>query len=93
MKLVAAEVPARTRRGDKAEKTDAADPANGGIRREPELPEHEAIEPVAPVPTGEFDFGDREDGDGDAIRNRRLADRMRQVARQASLDPKDGVEL
>ena len=74
-------------------KATATDPANSGIRREPELPEHEDIEPCSGVPQGEFDFPDEDGGAEDAERNRRLADRMRYVARQASLDPMDGIDL
>ncbi|WP_441723597.1 MULTISPECIES: type IV secretory system conjugative DNA transfer family protein [unclassified Inquilinus] len=33
---------------------DAEDPVNGGIRREPMLPEHEAIAPETAMPTKEF---------------------------------------
>lgn len=35
-------------------------PANAGIRREPELPEHEEIVPPPPSPEGEFDILDDE---------------------------------
>jgi type IV secretion system protein VirD4 len=93
---IAAAKPARASRsrgGDDPAEAGAADPANSGIRREPELPEHEAIEPRRTVPQGEFDFRDEDGGDEDAVRNRRLADRMRNAARQASLDPKDGIDL
>jgi hypothetical protein len=37
-----------------------ADPANGGIRREPELPEHEEIAPPDQPALGEFDILDDE---------------------------------
>ncbi len=40
------------------------DPANSGIRREPELPEYEDIAPEASPPSPEFDFAEDE-GDGD----------------------------
>ncbi|MEC9246447.1 MAG: conjugal transfer protein TraG [Pseudomonadota bacterium] len=67
------------------------DPANAGIRREPELPEHEEI--IAPSsPAQEFDILD-DDPDIDAAKARALRSRMRMVARQASLDPNDGIEL
>ena len=67
------------------------DTANGGIRREPELPEEQEIVPPPPPPPGEFEF---DDGAGeDATTARRLNDRMRGNARQAALDPKDGIEL
>jgi type IV secretion system protein VirD4 len=69
------------------------DPANGGIRREPELPQHEEIvpEPVKPVP--EFTFVE-EDPDDDAVRARALRQQqVRSLARQAAMDPGDGMEL
>ncbi len=68
-----------------------SDPANAGIRREPELAEEQEIVPRAAPPRGEFEF---EDGAGDdAAANKRVRDRMRRAARQASLDPNDGVDL
>ena len=69
-----------------------SDPANAGIRREPDLGDHEEIVARPAVPQSEFEFGEGE-SDADAIRNRRLQDRMAGTARQASLDPDDGVAL
>ena len=71
---------------------EAGDPANAGIRREPELPEHEEI--VAPPlsPASEFELLDDEP-DVDAAKANAMRNRMRMVARQASLDPGDGIEL
>ena len=68
-----------------------SDPANAGIRREPELPEHEEIIPP-PSPAREFDILDDEP-DLDAAKARALRQRMRAVARQASMNPDDGIEL
>ncbi len=68
------------------------DPANAGIRREPELPEHEEIISPPRPPEQEFDILDDEP-DVDAAKARALRQRMRMVARQASLDPGDGIEL
>lgn len=68
------------------------DPANAGIRREPELPEHEEIVAPPRTPEQEFDILDDEP-DVDAAKARALRQRMRMVARQASLDPGDGIEL
>jgi type IV secretion system protein VirD4 len=68
------------------------DPANAGIRREPELPEHEEIVAPPRPPEQEFDMLDDEP-DVDAAKARALRQRMRIVARQASLDPGDGIEL
>jgi len=70
---------------------DGGDPANAGIRREPELPEHEEIVPP-PTPTQEFELLDDEP-DVDAAKANAMRSRMRMVARQASLDPGDGIEL
>ncbi|MFG1306848.1 conjugal transfer protein TraG [Xanthobacter autotrophicus] len=68
------------------------DPANAGIRREPELPEHEEILPPLPSPAQEFELLDDEP-DVDAAKANAMRARMRMVARQASLDPGDGIEL
>ncbi len=68
------------------------DPANGGIRREPELAEHEDIAPEPPVPSPEFAFGEDEPDD-DAVRARALRAAARGLARQAALDPGDGIDL
>jgi type IV secretion system protein VirD4 len=68
------------------------DPANGGIRREPELAEHEDIAPEPPKPSLEFSFGEDEP-DEDAVRARALRATARGLARQAALDPGDGIDL
>lgn len=70
---------------------DTDDAANGGIRREPELPEEQEIVPSLPLPPGEFEFDDSSGEDAAAAR--RLNDRLRANARQASMDPNDGIEL
>jgi len=68
------------------------DPANGGIRREPELPVEQEIAPSRPVPlTSEFEFDDGASEDATAARQ--LTSRIQGTARQASLDPDDGVSL
>jgi type IV secretion system protein VirD4 len=69
------------------------DPANSGVRREPELPKHEDIAPKPKRPLGEFSFGDEDTAQADAARNQKLQEQMRSTARQASLDPGDGVSL
>ncbi|MFN4205327.1 MAG: conjugal transfer protein TraG [Agrobacterium albertimagni] len=68
------------------------DAANAGIRREPELPEHEEIVAPPPSPAQEFELLDDEP-DVDAAKVNAMRTRMRMVARQASLDPGDGIEL
>jgi type IV secretion system protein VirD4 len=67
------------------------DADNGGIRREPELPEHEEIV-LAPRVVSEFEF-EEPMIEEDLAQSRRQADRMRTVARQAALDPGDGIDL
>jgi type IV secretion system protein VirD4 len=69
----------------------AGDDPDGGIRREPTLPEHEQIAPEpGPQPEREFVFAEDEQDD-DTARTRALAARARRVARQAALDPDDGI--
>jgi type IV secretion system protein VirD4 len=68
------------------------DPANGGIRREPDLPQHEEIVPEQARPTPEFVFGE-EDPDDNAVRARALRQQARGLARQAAMDPGDGIDL
>ena len=69
-----------------------ADPANAGIRREPELPEQEEIAPPERPAVNEFDVLD-DDPDVDAAKARSLRGQITSVARQASMDPADGIEL
>ncbi|WP_297838358.1 conjugal transfer protein TraG [uncultured Roseibium sp.] len=72
---------------------DDEDEANAGLRREPELPEHVAIVPEREKePAREFEMLDDEPEDN-ARQRQSLRRRMRQVARQASLDHDDGIEL
>ena len=70
----------------------AGDPANAGIRREPELPEQEEIVPPPPAPVQEFDLLDDEP-DVDAAQARAIRQRMRMVARQVAMNPDDGINL
>jgi type IV secretion system protein VirD4 len=73
---------------------DNDDPANAGIRREPELPEHEDIEPSKPALISEFAFEDgSEEPDDEAVRLAELRRQMGGFARQASLDPADDLGL
>jgi type IV secretion system protein VirD4 len=70
------------------------DPANAGIRREPELPEHEDIEPSKPALVSEFAFEDAsEEPDDETVRLAELRRQMGGFARQASLDPADDLGL
>jgi len=69
------------------------DAANSGLRREPELPDHLAMvkETTMSPPTKEFDETD--DTDDSVLQARVLSQQMRRVARQAALDPGDGLGL
>ena len=68
------------------------DLANGGIRREPALPQHEAIVSEQPKPSPEFALLEDE-ADDDPIRAKALNQNFRAIARQAALDPDDGLGL
>jgi type IV secretion system protein VirD4 len=68
------------------------DPANGGIRREPGLPEHEAIVSEQPKSSPEFALLEDEPDD-DPILAKPLSQNFPAVARQAALDPDDGLGL
>ena len=65
---------------------------DAGIRREPELPEHEEIVAPPPSPEQEFEFLDDEP-DVDAAKARAMRQRMRMVARQVAMNPDDGIDL
>ncbi len=69
-----------------------ADDGDGGIRREPEVPEHEDVAPELPFPREEF-AALEDEPDDEAQRARAMQTRFRNVARQAALDPDDGIEL
>jgi type IV secretion system protein VirD4 len=68
------------------------DPDNGGIRRDPALPEYEAIVSEPPAVTPEFALLEDEPDD-DPERAKTLNRTFRAVARQAVLDPDDGLGL
>ena len=68
------------------------DPDNAGIRREPELPEHEEIAPEPRQPAQEFELAD-DDADDAPQRPRVLQGQVRTIARQVSLDPADDMGL
>ena len=71
----------------------ADDPTNAGLRREPGLEPHKDIapDPIKPA-VNEFE-PDMDERDDDAARIRALARNARNVARQISMDPGDGMEL
>jgi type IV secretion system protein VirD4 len=88
-------VPAAISSGREVNPSGAApidDPANAGIRREPELPEHEEIAPEQAKPAPEFLFSEQ-DTDDAALRARAFRQQARGLARQVAMDPGDGMEL
>jgi len=69
-----------------------ADTANSGIRREPELPEHEAITREAPAPLPEFALLDDERS-RKTVRTAALQRSFTAAAGQAAMDPDDDMAL
>jgi type IV secretion system protein VirD4 len=61
---------------------------NGGIRREPETPQHEDVVIKAPLAENEFDAVPDE-GDTDALQSTASNRSMQGLARSVSLDPDD----
>ena len=59
------------------------DPANAGIRREPNLPDHEEVVPRRPV-AREFEFAEDE-LDDDTMIKQRMVQQFGSIVRQASL--------
>ena len=68
------------------------DPANGGLRREPELPQHEEVIAEPGPAKAEFDFAD-EEADDEVQRAATLRKQGSDIARQAAMDPGDGLGL
>ncbi len=84
--VVGGEPPAKS--GEPAD----ADPANAGIRREPELPEQEEVVPEKPAPEREFDVLE-DDLDIDTAKARTMQQSIQVIARQATMDPADGLDM
>jgi type IV secretion system protein VirD4 len=85
----------RTPSADLAAALKAEDAANGGLRREPELPDHVAIVKETTAPSrvaDEFDLVD-ETPEQVARQAQVLRQRMRGVARQVSMDPGDDLGM
>jgi type IV secretion system protein VirD4 len=72
-------------------KRESRDP-NGGIRREPELPQHEDVVIRAPLSENEFDSAP-DDGDADAVQARALSRSKQDIARSVTIDPDDPMDL
>jgi type IV secretion system protein VirD4 len=68
------------------------DPANSGLRREPELPQHEEVAAEPGPAKAEFDFAD-EETDDEVQRAATLRKQGADIARQAAMDPGDGIDL
>ena len=68
------------------------DPTASERRLQPELAQPQSADRQAPL-ENEFEFDPPEEDDDGAIRNRRIMQQMRGVARQVSLNPDDGMEL
>ena len=68
------------------------DPANAGIRREPELRAPEEIAPAPAKPTAEFTFAE-ENSDDEVARASILRRQARGLARQAAMNLDDGLGL
>jgi type IV secretion system protein VirD4 len=74
--------------------SDDEESENGGIRREPGLPDHEAVAPKTLAPASEFAFGEEDlDEDTAAAKARVLTRQFGYAVRQAPLDPADGLAL
>ena len=74
----------------------SADPANSGVRQEPETPTHEAVVPAKPKPppkpANEFDLDD--ETSDDAARRGEVARQLARTAvRQTPLDPADDLRM
>jgi len=72
------------------ERTGDDDPAGAGLRRQPELDEVRPVETRLPL-ADEFADDTLDEADDEAVRRRGLDRAMRRVARQAALDPGDGM--
>jgi type IV secretion system protein VirD4 len=69
-----------------------ADPDSAGVLREPPLPNHEEITREQPTPAPEFAFAE-DASDDDLLQNETLRKGMATMARQAAMDPADGLGL
>jgi type IV secretion system protein VirD4 len=76
---------------DRSQRADD-DGANGGIRREPTLPKHEAIAPEGSEVTPSVAAVEDQSNET-RIRSAAVRHRLRSVARQAAMDPDDGMAL
>ena len=75
-----------------APESDDEDPTESERRRQPELSRVQPVEQRGTI-ENEFEIGLTDDDEEDAARNSRMNRIMQGVARQASLDPADGMDL
>lgn len=75
-----------------ASESDDYDPTESERRRQPELSRVQPVEKKETI-ENEFEIGLADDDEDDAARNSRMNRLMQGVARQASLDPADGMDL
>ncbi|MCR4265973.1 conjugal transfer protein TraG [Nitratireductor sp. ZSWI3] len=71
---------------------DDEDTTDSERRRQPELSRTKPVEKKAPI-ENEFEIDPLDEDQEEAARNSRMARTMQRVARQVSLDPKDGMDL
>ena len=87
----------RIRRAPEREEVETLDPQRriGGLRREPELPDHVAIVKETRDPNPSEDFSVLlDDEPEDAARQRQVLRRqMTGIARQVSMNPNDNMDL
>ncbi len=89
-------IPTRPDTGNEAAEVSSVgedeDPTESERRHQPELNRVKPVEKKAPI-DNEFEIDLPDETEDDATRNQRMTRVMRGVARQVSLDPKDGMEL
>ncbi len=71
---------------------DEEDTTDSEWRRQPELSRVQPVKKKEPI-ENEFEIDSLDDDQEEAARNSRMNRTMQRVARQVSLDPKDGMEL
>jgi type IV secretion system protein VirD4 len=88
-------LPIRCPATDLLARSTAEDEANGGLRREPELPDHVAIvKETTPSRRERNEFAIMDDTPEQAARQQEIVrQRMGGLARQGAMDPADGLEL
>ncbi|MGI9374929.1 MAG: conjugal transfer protein TraG [Tsuneonella suprasediminis] len=86
--------PKKPKKKKAAKKATAEDDAeNADLRREPDMERHiDIAPPPSPAPANEFEL-DEPEPDTDAARQATVRRQIQGMARQASLDPDDGIEL